>query len=263
MQNPSLVLSLFVVLLKQSAGFKVCIDAHNAGIFPNEGRSRALGAIARWIQRGADLTIVTNEGLRKHVECNGGRAFILQDKIPSIPLRQEINLKGKFNILFICTFASDEPYGVVFSAFQQISKDVCLYVTGNYRKRNIYPSSLPDNIILMGFIPEDEYVTMLNSVDATMILTDREDCLVCGGYESLSVGKPMILSETKALIEYFNGSAVYSKNTSDGIKRAVVDLMERKGEIQRAGLKLRDLRTVEWEKKKDLLLGAIFPQGKN
>jgi hypothetical protein len=73
----------------------------------------------------------------------------------------------------------------------------------------------------------------------------------------------MILSETKALIEYFNGSAVYSKNTSDGIKRAVVDLMERKGEIQRAGLKLRDLRTVEWEKKKDLLLGAIFPQGKN
>ena len=256
-QNPSLVLSLFVVLLKQLARFKVCIDAHNAGIFPKERKSRTLGVIARWIQRGADLTIVTNEGLRKHVESNGGQAIILQDKIPSIAPRPKINLKGKFNILFICTYASDEPYGEVFSAFQRMSQDVCLYVTGNYQKRNIDPSTFPENIILMGFIPEDEYVTMLTSVDATMILTDREDCLVCGAYESLSVGKAMILSDTKALREYFKGSAVYSRNTSEGIQKAILDVTEKKEEIEKKGDQIREFRTTEWEVKKDMVLRAI------
>jgi glycosyltransferase involved in cell wall biosynthesis len=262
-QNPSIVLSLLVILMKPFARFKVCIDAHNAGVFPKEGKSRMLGAIARWIQKRADLTIVTNEGLRKHVNGNGGRAFILQDKIPSIPTVPKICLKGKFNILFICTYASDEPYMEVFSAFQEISRDVFLYVTGNYRKRKIDRTALPENIILMGFIPEDEYITMLNSVNATMILTEREDCLVCGAYESISVGKPMILSDTQALRDYFQGSAVYTKNTAEGIKKAVVAIVERRGEIEKSGFVVREFRTAEWEKKKNALIGSIFYPGKD
>ena len=69
----------------------------------------------------------------------------------------------------------------------------------------------------MLFLPvtcqKDEYVSMLYSVDATIDLTNRENCLVCGAYESVAAGKPMILSKTQALMEYFNKGAVYVEHT--------------------------------------------------
>ena len=90
-QNPSVILCFLLIILKIFFDIRVVIDSHNAGLFPLEGRSKALNLISRFIQRFADLTIVTNRILKKHVEINGGRAFVLQDKIPDL---MSSNIKG-------------------------------------------------------------------------------------------------------------------------------------------------------------------------
>jgi len=249
-QNPSLVLSFFLVLFKSVFHMWICIDAHNSGIFPKEGQSKLLGILSRFIQRRADLTIVTNEPLKRHVEDNGGRSYVLQDKIPSIPSVAPLCLRGKFNILFICTYAADEPYEEVFNAARNIDKEVSIYVTGNYINRGIIPEGLPENLILTGFLSEDKYIEILHSVDATMVLTRRKDCLVCGAYESLAVGKPMILSDTRALREYFASSAVYTINNSRGIECAVQEILERKREIAEHVQQVKTTRDLEWEVRK-------------
>jgi hypothetical protein len=253
-QNPSLVLSLFLVGVKKLAGFKVCVDAHNAGLFPREGRSRTLGMLSRFVQRHADLTIVTNENLGSHVMMNGGKPFILPDRIPEIPMTENRPLQGSSNILFICSYADDEPYDLVFEAASGLGEDVCIYVTGNFHKKGIDPGNLPANLILMGYVPEEEYVKMLRSVDATIDLTSREDCLVCGAYESVAAEKPQILSDTQALRSYFSKGAVYASHSSQSIREAISKLLEHKAILEEETRMLKLERQREWElRKKDLL----------
>jgi glycosyltransferase involved in cell wall biosynthesis len=249
-QNPSIVLALFFVLIKMVIGVKIIVDAHNAGLFPKEGRSVVLNFIARFIQRGSDLTIVTNEELKTFVENNGGRAVVLPDKIPNLPIAAPRKLRGKNNFLFICSYAEDEPYEILFKAAESVDPNIFIYVTGNYKKKGIDNSQLPKNVILTGFIPEEEYIEMLNSVDATIVLTARENCLVCGAYESMAVEKPMILSNTNALRRYFSRGVIYTEHTMIGIQEAIGEIIKKKDQLIKEVKELKIQRNIEWEGKK-------------
>ncbi len=249
-QNPSLILSAFLTTIRKFGRFKVVVDAHNAGLFPMEGRSYLLGILSRYIQRNADLVLVTNQGLQEHVEKNGGRAFILPDKIPAIPMRPPRKLSGGFNLLFICSYGQDEPYEQVFEAARRLGMKVHVYVTGNHSKKNIDPSSVPENVTLLGYVSENEYVEMLYSVDATIDLTTRENCLVCGAYEAVAVGKPQILSDTNALRGYFRKGAVYTAHTTQAIADSIIELVSEKDRLKKEAMELKPLLQDEWEKRR-------------
>lgn len=252
-QNPSLVLSLFLVIIKLVFRTWVGVDAHNAGIFPAEGKLKVLNWIAVIIQRLADLVIVSNDGLKKIVEKNGGKAFVLPDKIPEIPKVTPKQLKGSHNILFISSFASDEPYKNVIGASIDVLPEIVIYVTGNYEEYIDTRLVAPSNLIFTGFLPESQYIEMLNSVDATIDLTTRENCLVCGAYESIAVEKPMILSDTKALRDYFNMGAIYTDNSKESIAQAIHSLVREKDRLTEQVKKLKRLREKEWKETKPTL----------
>lgn len=245
-QNPSIVLSLMIVILGRLFNRTTIVDAHNAGIFPLNGRSLFLLSTSRFIQRKASVTLVSNQNLKRHVDANGGNAFVMPDPIPAFNSHEFIRLNNDFSVLFICSFAEDEPYEMVFQAGNFLPKSIRIYVTGNFEKKNINPNHLPDNIKLLGFMPEAEFVSMLSSVDATIDLTDRENCLVCGAYESISAEKPMVLSDTVALRTFFNKGAVYTQHSPVAIAQAIINIKENyeklKDEIE--GLKLE--KNSEW-----------------
>lgn len=256
-QNPSIVLSILIIGLKTIKDIRIVVDAHNAGLFPIDGHSEILNCASRIIQRYADLTIVTNEILKQHVDKNGGRAFVLQDKIPKLKPTRYKRLRGRYNILFICTYADDEPYEIVFEAAKDIEKNIFIYVTGHFDKKGINPSDLPENVVLTDYMPEEEYISMLHSIDATIDLTNRENCLVCGAYESIAAGKPMVLSKTRALMEYFNKGAVYVKHTKDSIANGIKEVLRRKEELTGQISNLRKIRLTEWQEKKNKLEAII------
>lgn len=251
------MLSAFLVTIKKTAGFRVCVDAHNAGLFPAEGRSPRLMRLSAYIQKRSDLTLVTNRDLHEQVKRNQGRPFILQDRIPDIPRTRPATLKGRHNILFICSYAADEPYHLVFEAARMLDPGVHIYVTGNYRKKNIDPGLLPANVSLTGYVPEERYVEMLNSVDATIDLTDREGCLVCGAYESVAVEKPQILSDTRALRRYFHKGAVYTPHTAEDIRDSIHALLRDCERLEREIRELKEQRTREWEVKRSALIQLL------
>ena len=74
---------------------------------------------------------------------------------------------------------------------------------------------------MLGFLPTDEYYRYLLSASVVMDLTTVEDCLLCGAYEALAAEKPLILSRTRALEEYFGSGVVLTDNTSDAIRESV------------------------------------------
>jgi glycosyltransferase involved in cell wall biosynthesis len=84
---------------------------------------------------------------------------------------------------------------------------------------------LPNNVHLLGFVDEGFYFSLLKDCDFTIDLTTRVDCLVCGAYESVSAGKPVLLSDTKPQRAYFNQGAVFCKTNPAGIKAGVDEML--------------------------------------
>ncbi len=217
-QNPSVLLVLVLALLKKIFGYLLIVDAHNAGIYPLEGKYSFANKSMMRINSLADLVLVTNEKLRSELEESGCNVFVLPDKVPLVTSSSKKRLEGKINILLICNFHDDEPYLEAFEAMRGTTGDFILYVSGNYsRLAAEVVASLPENVKLIGFVPEQEYEAMLCSVDAVMDLTTRENCLLCGAYEAVGAEKPMLLSRKKALQEYFSKGVVYVDNTAEGI----------------------------------------------
>ena len=92
----------------------------------------------------------------------------------------------------------------------------------------------------------------MNSVDATIDLTTRENCLVCGAYESLAAGKPMILSKTRALMNYFSQAAVYVEHTAEDLERGIHEALKQERTSCGASAEIKDrtrARMVQKEKR--------------
>ncbi|MCC5926933.1 MAG: glycosyltransferase [Bacteroidetes bacterium] len=231
-QNPSIVLALSTVLGKKWFNYTLVVDAHNAGVYPLEGKSRILNAITSYIIRAANLTIVTNTTLANIVEQRGGRAFVMPDPIPDLTPKDIIPATTESHesryVLFISTWAEDEPYMEVIEAARQLDTPITVCITGNYRKKlsehDIH--ALPDNVKLLGFLDEADYVQWLAGSALTIDLTTRDNCLVCGAYESISLGVPAILSDFPINREIFNTGVVYSANTASEIKKSIQNGMQ-------------------------------------
>lgn len=221
-QNPSIVLAFTASLYHKLTGLPVVVDAHNAGIFPPGRPNGILGRAARYIIRNTPLTIVTNESLSRYVSSIGGRAAILPDPLPDLGNVETPSSKPRgFNIAFICSWADDEPYGQVINASRHLNDNVSVYITGRSNGRERPYEPIPDNVILTGYLADEQFTSLLHRSDLIVDLTTRDDCLVCGAYEAVSVGRPLLLSDTRALREYFNKGAVYTNNTVKDIAEKI------------------------------------------
>lgn len=226
-QNPSLLLAGICVFLSKFLNTIVIIDAHNAGIFPLEGKFSLLNKIAAVTNSLADKVIVSNPPLIKFVKKDANDVFAVPDPIPSINKSSDYSFdKSIFNLVFVCSWANDEPYAEVLKLAENISEKVHIYITGNSRgKEKLVCPDLPKNVTLTGYISDSEYENLLASCDAIMVLTKRDNCLVCGAYEGVAVEKPMILSRTKALVNYFSKGCIYTDNTEQDIESSIVNVL--------------------------------------
>jgi glycosyltransferase involved in cell wall biosynthesis len=80
---------------------------------------------------------------------------------------------------------------------------------------------IPANIVLTGYLSDSDYKKMLSSCDIVIDLTNRENCLVCGSYEAVAMEKPLIVSDTVALKEYFYQGTVYTDNSASNIADSI------------------------------------------
>jgi glycosyltransferase involved in cell wall biosynthesis len=261
-QNPSILLAAMAVAYRKTIPTQLIVDSHSEGVKPFDSRISLFNAIAKYIQRGADITIVTNPDFKLMVDRNGGKGFVLPDKIPELtPSDRRIQLRGMHNILFICTFADDEPYREVVDAARDIGNEICVYVTGEVKNLpHDLLESAPSNLIFTGYLTEEDYVTLLFSVNAVMDLTTRDNCLVCGAYEALAAEKPLILSDKKALRDYFDQGVTYVDNTARGIKKGILEVLSNTSKLERETRELKKRRAKEWKETWRRLLHLMHKQ---
>lgn len=243
-QNPSIALTGLLCMLRKVMGYTLVVDRHSNFMLETLSSPaitwRLYHALSRWTVRNADLTIVTNEGLAEVVHDWGGHAYVLQDRIPRLQPSRPRRRPGCLGnppgrtIMCITSYADDEPIGELVEAFA-ISIDVTAYFTGDYRGTPWayrVEELRSQGIVLTGFISEQDYVDLMDNVDAVMVLTTGENVLTCGAYEALSLGKPLILSDTEALRWYFGKTIVYVAPNATSIRQGVNEVLERRDELK-------------------------------
>ena len=92
-------------------------------------------------------------------------------------------------------------------------------------------------------------------------LTAIEDCLVCGAYEAVALGRPLVTSDTAALRQYFRRGTVYSRHDHASLAAAITyDLTHRErlaGEMQ----SLKPDLIAEWTEQREALHGRLRQGG--
>ncbi len=160
-----------------------------------------------------DLLIVTNKSLLCFAEKLNSSVAILRDPIPILNLSNNKHIDDNPYVLFINSFDIDEPIDFIFEASEAICQnlDLDVVISGNYNKV-VVPNNILNNsrIHLPGFMPENEYLSRLKKSLVTVVLTNDEDCLVCGAYEAISANRPLLLSDTSALRTCFGNYAFFS-----------------------------------------------------
>lgn len=252
-QNPSMVLAAVACAYKSALGLPLIVDRHTTLRLLEKDDTTLKAIIFKLLHnftvKVADLTIVTNKYLADLVRTANGRPFVLPDKLPELTNTDTVKLKGQVNLLLISSFGKDEPIAEVIGAMKSLDyENVCLYVTGNYNKvdASIYKSA-PHSVVLTGLLGEQEFVNMLFSVDAVMVLTTADHCMLCGCYEAVYAEKPLITSNKEVLKEYFDG-AVFVENDSTSIANGIRTVIGDIGSYQNKISRLRDILLSSWEK---------------
>lgn len=223
-QNPSIVLSVVAVILRPIMSYKLVVDAHNSAIFPN---TKALKVLSAFVFKHANYILVSNKNLVESVSFESReKVLVLPDPLPqfeNIEYLRSLEVDTK-KIVFICSWAEDEPYFEVFDAAYKLP-EFEFYITGKLKGVELqYKREIPKNVILTGYLSDDEYHNLLATSSVIIDLTTRENCLVCGAYEALALERPFLISDKKAIREYFTAGCVYVDNTSTGIIQGIDEL---------------------------------------
>lgn len=252
-QNPSMILAALACLYGMVTRNFVVVDRHTTFLLDKPKTfsiwRTVFLALNRLTLQTASLTIVTNQYLAKLVREAGGRPFVLPDPIPVMAPTAVSRLEGERNVLVISSFAEDEPIAEVLEAARQLQlPDVRLYVSGNPRKGTVdWTARAPSNVVFTGFIPSADYVNLLFSVDAVMVLTTADHCMLCGCYEAVAANKPLITSDKDDLREYFRG-AEFVEPRADSILRGLERVLRDLGTYQARTENMREEILGDWAK---------------
>jgi glycosyltransferase involved in cell wall biosynthesis len=250
-QCPSVVLGAGVAMLKPILRFTLVADLHNEAVRPYSLSGRLYGMVLAFIHSRADVCIVSNRHLIPVVQAAGGRAFVLPDKLPDLVPRTMVARDSTRMVVFVCTYAPDEPFREVIDAARLLEPSVTLLVTGDYRR--VEALRPPDNVYLAGHVSERDYVALLQMADVVVDLTSIDDCLVCGAYEAVALCKPLVTSDTAALREYFSRGTVYTRHDRRSLAAAITDALDN---AERLAAEMRDLRVAlerNWTRQRDAL----------
>ena len=133
-----------------------------------------------------------------------------------------------------------------------------IYITGRLKPQDeALRQSAPPNVTFTGFVPEDRFIGLLHAATVVMDLTTRDNCLVCGAYEGVAAGKPLILSDSRATREYFSRGVVYTDNTPESIEQCLREALADRSRLAQEVAQLRTRLVDDWSRRSEILKREI------
>ena len=242
--NPPFVSGLVVAGYCLLSRAKYILD-HHTGAFHRIWRWAL--PVQKLLARHAASNIVVNLHWATIVQSWGGHVTVLVDPFGDLPLGSPFPVKEGFNMVYVNTFAPDEPLDAVLGA-AALLPDIRFYITGDLRRaRKNFTKELPSNVICTGFMPDDQYIGLLRAADAIMALSIWDYTLQRGGCEAISVGRPLVTSDWPYLRQVFSEGTIFVPNTIDGIREGILEMRRDCTMLQEGIRSLRMKKKKEWD----------------
>ena len=218
---PPFVAPLVVAPLAAMLRAPFAIDIHTGAL--RDRRWRWSIGLLRRLGRLAAASVVTLPSLEYDLETPGLRIIVAPDPLPDLRLGNEPEPRLRVDapvVVGICGWGDDEPIDALVASAE--GQPWTMVLTGKPRR----PIRLPSNVLLSGFLATQEYVQLLARADVVVVLTTRDDTLLSGGWEALALGRPLVVSGTRALREAFGDSLLYAGDDAPSIAGAVKRTLE-------------------------------------
>ena len=254
--SPPPIAILPVYLYALVTGRRFVVDAHT-GVFLTD-RWRHFQRFQFWLCRRAATTIVTNAHLAALLRSHGASATI----VPDVPgsqatARSDRRTQGPFTAVFVTSFDRDEPIAAMVEAARLVP-EVAFVMTGDTaRAGERMPASLPPNLRLSGFLPTDDYRSLIGGAGVVVALTSDDHTTQRAAWEAVYQETPVIVTDTALLREEFATGALHVTNTPEAIAAAVGRVRDERPAFEAGARTLRQRKLERWEGTKAGLLAAL------
>jgi len=176
----------------------------------------------------------------------------LESKVPSIEKFENISEidNNKINVVFITRFNSDEPILEMIKCTNFLENNYQFHMTGNYNKLfNISEIKKYKNINFTGFVSDEKYNSIIQNCDIHVVLTKRDFTLLYGGRESISLEKPLVISNNKPCTSFFDKGAIFVSNDPNNIANGIKIANKNKLSLSREMKILKNEKNDMWKYK--------------
>jgi len=217
--NPPVIAPLLVWAVSWFLGSRFVLDVHS-GAFQHTRWSWTM-PLQRFLARRALATVVTNDHMASLVRSWGAKPLLVQDIALNLAPSGPSSRNGDFHAVFICTHSVDEPVAAVVEAARRLPQMSFSFTGDPAYARKGFRESLPGNVRLTGFTPDDEYLALLRGADAILALTREDHTMQRGAYEAMALEKPLVTSDWGLLRQVFSRGTVHVDNTPQAIAGAL------------------------------------------
>lgn len=268
LQAPPSYIALAPLIYKTFFNKKLIIimDMHNAMF-----RSKWLNALGnKKIIEKINLGIVHNNVVFENINSQNlynnkqkNKFIVLEDKTVHLLKEKKESTESKRSkklVFFPASFNDDEPIKEVINAAIN-NPEVDFVLTGNVKKmelnHNLYMGDIPFNVLITGWISNEEYNNYLLSCDILLGLTIHDDIQMSVSNEGLGANKAMLLSDTKTLKMIYKDSALYVKNNATSISQGINNAINMKKELESNSKKVFIDKQVRYEEQLNNLIDNI------
>ena len=212
-QNPPIFAAVVVALYARLTRNHYIIDTHTGALVGDKWKWSL--PLHRWLSRRALATVVTHASLRDRLWGGKKRAFrvlLVEDPPPdwSSAVPSSPPTRGARQVVVIATYASDEPIASVLAAARQLP-EVSFAMTGDaQRLRATLRATCPPNVRLTGWLSDAAYSALIHGANVVVALTTRDHTTLCGAWEALYAGQPLVTSDWPVLRAAFPQGAVFT-----------------------------------------------------
>ncbi len=231
------------------------IDTHH-GAF-TERRWLLFTWLHRHLARKARVNIVTSERFGD-ILANWKADYMVIPVVPYLILGiGHLVKQERFSLAVVSSFSYDEPLPDILKAAAALP-EIKFYVTGDNRKasKNIIDEA-PQNVVFTGFLPWEDYIRLLAEVHGVLCLTTELDTMQNGAAEAVTIGTPVITTDSPLMRKIFGDQAVLVKNNSESIIEGILRLKDNLNRYQGEISELRDKWKHDWQKSAGMLYNII------
>lgn len=238
---PTPVLYIAIVYCKL-VGCKLVADCHNAMIYSRWCK----WPLAKSLLREADILLVHNKDVEIYAKQFRLNAITLRDPLPVLTTSYDLNpckrygLECNHYIIVPWSFSADEPIEELIQA-AVLMPDVHFVMTWfKERLHNDIKNSLPPNLILTGYLDDNDFNSLFSLSTAALVLTTREGTQPSAASEAIVLGVPLIVSDLKTTRQLYEDMPLYTTNTAEGIRNTVQEAINAHSRHKAKILQFRD-----------------------